>query len=69
MSTGTVPSAQTDIVRLGSRVRLRDDGGETEFAIVEPSEADIGAGRVSSESPIGRANGADRGRRAGEFGS
>jgi transcription elongation factor GreA len=55
MSAGTVRDANAELVRHGSRVRVEDDDGESEFAIVEPHEADIEAGRLSSESPFGRA--------------
>jgi transcription elongation GreA/GreB family factor len=43
-------------VQLGSRVRLRDaHGGEEEYTIVRGGEADPGRGRISAESPVGRA--------------
>jgi hypothetical protein len=41
---------------LGSRVRVRDaDGEEEEYTIVRRGEADPGQGRISTESPVGRA--------------
>ncbi len=43
------------VVRMGSRVRVRDVDGEEEFAVVPPDEADITANRVSANSPLGRA--------------
>jgi transcription elongation GreA/GreB family factor len=43
------------VVRMGSRVRVRDEDGEAEFAVVPPDEADITANRVSAQSPLGRA--------------
>jgi transcription elongation factor GreA len=53
MATGTKSMAA--LVQGGSLVRVQDDDGEHEFAIVEPHEADASAGRVSIESPLGRA--------------
>jgi transcription elongation GreA/GreB family factor len=50
-------------IRIGSRVRVCDDDGDGEFTIVEPSEADAWADRVSAGSPLG---GAFLGRRAGD---
>jgi len=44
-------------VRLGSRVTVVEEGGEGPevFQLVGPAEADPGNGRVSYESPLGRA--------------
>ena len=44
-------------VCLGARVTVVEDGAEAEevFRIVGPAEADPGDGRVSNESPLGRA--------------
>jgi transcription elongation factor GreA len=44
-----------DIIRVGSRVRVRDEDGEEEFTIVAECEADAFAYRISVESPFGRA--------------
>ena len=44
-----------DVVRLGSRVRVRDADGDAEFAVVPPEEADAAAERVSASSPLGHA--------------
>jgi len=44
-----------DVVRVGSRVRVRDEDGEEEFTIVADCEADAFADRISAESPFGRA--------------
>jgi transcription elongation GreA/GreB family factor len=52
-----------NMVRMGSRVRVRDVDGETEFAIVAPEDADAAAERVSASSPLGHAL---LGRRPGE---
>jgi transcription elongation GreA/GreB family factor len=51
------------VVRMGSRVRVRDADGEAEFAVVPPEDADAVAERVSASSPLGRAL---LGRRLGE---
>jgi transcription elongation GreA/GreB family factor len=48
-------------VRLGSRVRITDADGEDEFLVEE--DADIARGRISQDSPLGRAI---MGRRAGD---
>jgi transcription elongation factor GreA len=46
----------TPRVQLGSHVRVRTAGGaEQAFVIVGPAEADPGRGRISNESPVGRA--------------
>ena len=43
-------------IRLGSRVRVRTDkGAQQTYVIVGPAEADPGEGRISNESPVGRA--------------
>lgn len=52
--------AASGVVRAGAFVTL-DDGAE--YQVVEPSAADVGARRVSVESPLGRAL---LGRRAGD---
>jgi transcription elongation factor GreA len=44
------------VVGLGSRVTVRWDGdGEETYTIVEPAEVAPSAGRISYESPVGRA--------------
>jgi transcription elongation GreA/GreB family factor len=43
-------------VQPGSTVRVRDaDGEEEEYTIVKKGEADPAHGRISTESPVGRA--------------
>jgi transcription elongation factor GreA len=42
-------------VRLGTRVVVADEFGETEYLIVGPQEADPTAGRISASSPVGAA--------------
>ena len=44
-----------DVIRVGSRVRVRVEDGEEEFTIVLECEADAFADRISTESPVGRA--------------
>jgi transcription elongation factor GreA len=44
-----------ETVKVGSRVRVRDEDGEDEFTIVPDCEADACADRISAESPCGRA--------------
>ena len=44
-----------DEALLGSRVRVRDAHGEDEYTIVRRGEADPAHGRISMESPVGRA--------------
>jgi transcription elongation GreA/GreB family factor len=48
-------STDSDEVRIGSRVRVRDADGENEFALVPEHEADARAHRVSADSPLGLA--------------
>jgi transcription elongation factor GreA len=43
------------IVQVGSRVRVKDEYGEEEFTIVGPAEVDVAGGRISMESPVGKA--------------
>jgi transcription elongation factor GreA len=57
-------AAYPEYTRLGATIVVRDIEGEREtYVVVAPREADPRAGRVSSESPIGRAL---LGRRVGE---
>jgi transcription elongation factor GreA len=61
----TEPDAANGRVDLGERVRLRDleSGRRLEYEVVGSLEADPTLGRISSESPLGRAL---LGRRRGE---
>ncbi|MDO8531204.1 MAG: transcription elongation factor GreA [Dehalococcoidia bacterium] len=46
----------TTTIRLGSRVKVEaPDGGHEEYTIVGSAEADPHHGRISNESPVGRA--------------
>ena len=51
------PDAANGAIDLGERVRLRDldTGSPVEFELVSSFEADPGSGRISAESPVGRA--------------
>jgi transcription elongation factor GreA len=51
------------VVALGSTVTVRDDDGIDELTIVGPVEVAFKVGRISAESPVGRAL---MGRKAGE---
>jgi len=43
-------------IRLGTRIKIRhEDGEEASYLLVSPAEADPRRGRISEESPIGRA--------------
>lgn len=49
-------TTRADAVGIGTRVTVREDGGPPEeFYIVGPAESDPVAGRISHESPLGRA--------------
>ena len=43
------------VVRLGSAVDVRDEFGKQTFSIVGPAEVDVAEGRISLESPMGKA--------------
>ncbi len=45
----------TDAVQVGTRVRVKSDKGEEEFAIVGSAEANPAERKLSNESPVGRA--------------
>ena len=42
-------------VQLGSKVKVKDEFGETSYTIVGPVEADPAKGLISLESPVGKA--------------
>jgi transcription elongation GreA/GreB family factor len=50
-----VSASEGRTVELGSRVRLRDMDGEEEYLLVSRALADPAHGRISDESPVGRA--------------
>jgi len=64
-SAGDSMVVHPEHIQLGSRVVVRDADGEVQaYVIVAARDADPRAGRVSSESPVGRAL---LGRRVGEL--
>jgi len=51
-----IPATRDGIIRLGTRFKIRHaDGEEASYMLVSPAEADPRRGRISEESPIGRA--------------
>jgi transcription elongation GreA/GreB family factor len=52
-----------NVIRIGSRVRVRDGDADVEFDIVDPAYADAACERLSVRSPLGSAL---LGRRAGD---
>lgn len=49
-------TAKSDTVQVGSKVTIEEDGGDPEiYMIVGPAEASPRDGRISNESPLGRA--------------
>jgi transcription elongation factor GreA len=47
---------KSDVIQVGSTVSIQEDGGDTEvYTIVGPAEANPRDGRISNESPLGRA--------------
>jgi transcription elongation factor GreA len=48
--------ARDGIIRLGTKIKIRHaDGEEASYMLVSPAEADPRRGRISDDSPIGRA--------------
>jgi transcription elongation factor GreA len=43
------------LVNVGSTVTVKDDLGQEIYTIVGPAEVDMAAGRISMESPVGKA--------------
>jgi transcription elongation factor GreA len=51
-----IEAQDSDVVALGSRVTVEEEGWEPEtYVIVGSAEADPSAGRISNESPLGSA--------------
>jgi transcription elongation factor GreA len=49
-------TAKSDVVQVGTKVTIQEEGCEPEkYTIVGPAEADPREGRISNESPLGRA--------------
>jgi transcription elongation factor GreA len=47
--------AEGGVVHVGSEVELSDEFGKQVFTIVGPAEVDVASGRISMESPVGKA--------------
>lgn len=47
-------SGRVDLVRIGSKVKVKTDDTEVEYEIVGVAEADPLNGKISNESPLGR---------------
>ena len=43
------------VIAVGSTVTVTDDHGDAVYTIVGPAEVDLSAGRISMESPVGKA--------------
>jgi transcription elongation factor GreA len=48
-------AAPDGTVKLGSKVTVRDDFGDSDYTIVTVAEADVTKGMISMESPLGAA--------------
>jgi transcription elongation factor GreA len=46
---------EAGVVQVGSSVDVKDEYGSQSFTIVGPAEVDVAAGRISMESPVGKA--------------
>jgi transcription elongation factor GreA len=47
---------KSEVIQVGSKVTIQEDGSESEcYIIVGPAEANPREGRISNESPLGRA--------------
>lgn len=51
----TPPKKERDKVHLGAQVKVEVDGQEDEFMIIGTLEANPTAGKISNESPVGKA--------------
>jgi transcription elongation factor GreA len=47
--------AGNGVVGIGSAVEVKDEFGKQSFTIVGPAEVDVAEGRISLESPVGKA--------------
>jgi transcription elongation GreA/GreB family factor len=52
---GLTQEAAGEQVGVGSTVRVRDAWGEEEYTLVAPTQSNAASGRISIESPVGRA--------------
>jgi len=49
-------ASKDGVIHLGAKIKIRhEDGEEASYLLVSPAEADPRRGRISEESPIGRA--------------
>ncbi|MCS6789034.1 MAG: transcription elongation factor GreA [Patescibacteria group bacterium] len=46
---------KSDVVKIGSKVTLKKDGKTYQYVIVGQNEADPSSGKISNESPLGKA--------------
>ncbi|PIY97008.1 MAG: transcription elongation factor GreA [Candidatus Kerfeldbacteria bacterium CG_4_10_14_0_8_um_filter_42_10] len=46
---------KSDCVRVGSKIKLESENNKIEYIIVGSNESDPGKGKISNESPLGRA--------------
>jgi transcription elongation factor GreA len=46
---------EAGVVQVGSTVDVKDEYGSQTFTIVGPAEVDVASGRISMESPVGKA--------------
>ncbi len=50
------PNGNHEVIQVGARITIQEEGGEPEdYIIVGPAEADPRNGKISNESPIGKA--------------
>ena len=47
--------SESGLVSVGTTVEVKDDFGKQTFTIVGPAEVDVTTGRISMESPVGKA--------------
>jgi transcription elongation factor GreA len=48
-------AADGGVVQIGSTVEVKDEFGKQTYTVVGPAEADVASGRISHESPVGKA--------------
>jgi transcription elongation factor GreA len=56
-------ASDDSVVQIGSTVEVKDEFGKQTYTVVGPAEADVASGRISHESPVGKAL---MGRKVGE---
>jgi transcription elongation factor GreA len=47
--------SESGVISVGTTVDVKDDFGKQTFTIVGPAEVDVTTGRISMESPVGKA--------------